>query len=68
MLMTKARFSDTLFKLFSECFNALPLAHIVKNRIFVVHGGLPKPSNVTLEQIEKIDRFAQPGTQGIFVV
>ncbi|ORX90653.1 putative phospho protein phosphatase [Basidiobolus meristosporus CBS 931.73] len=61
----KSKFSETMFKLFTETFNVLPLAHVVQNKIFVVHGGLFSRDNVTLDEIRKIDRFSQPGHEGL---
>ncbi|KAG1233282.1 hypothetical protein G6F68_019061 [Rhizopus microsporus] len=61
----KAKFSDMMFKLFSETFNALPLAHVIENKIFVTHGGLLSRDDVTLDEIRKIDRLGQPGSEGL---
>jgi serine/threonine-protein phosphatase 5 len=61
----KHKYNDTLFKLFTECFNALPLAHVINHRIFVVHGGLPSTPGVTLKDISDIHRFKQPGTDNL---
>ncbi|KAI8084252.1 Metallo-dependent phosphatase-like protein [Gilbertella persicaria] len=63
----KAKFSEMMFNLFSETFNALPLAHVVQNKIFVTHGGLFSRDNVTLDEIRKIDRIGQgqPGSEGL---
>jgi serine/threonine-protein phosphatase 5 len=63
----KAKFSDLMFKLFSETFNALPLAHVIENKVFVTHGGLFSRDNVTLDEIRKIDRIGQgqPGSDGL---
>ncbi|KAI9307747.1 Metallo-dependent phosphatase-like protein [Cunninghamella echinulata] len=63
----KAKYSDLMFKLFSETFNALPLAHVIQNKILVVHGGLFSRDDVTLDDIRKIDRLAlkQPPNDGL---
>ncbi|CDS09702.1 hypothetical protein LRAMOSA02379 [Lichtheimia ramosa] len=63
----RAKFNETMFKLFSETFNALPLAHVIENKILVVHGGLFSKDDVTLDDIRKIDRLSlgQPGTDGL---
>ncbi|KAI7870813.1 Serine/threonine-protein phosphatase-like protein 5 [Spinellus fusiger] len=63
----KAKFSDVMFKLFSETFNALPLSHVIENKIIVVHGGLFSRDDVTLDDIRNIDRLAlrQPGSEGL---
>ncbi|ORZ33942.1 Metallo-dependent phosphatase-like protein [Catenaria anguillulae PL171] len=56
----KHKFNPATFNVFTEVFNAMPLVHIVSEKLFVVHGGLPSTDGVTLEQIEKINRFRQP--------
>ncbi|KAI9022292.1 Serine/threonine-protein phosphatase-like protein 5 [Phycomyces nitens] len=63
----KAKFNDMMFKIFSETFNSLPLAHVIGNKILVVHGGLFSRDDVTLDDIRKIDRLAlrQPGNDGL---
>ncbi|KAL1923412.1 uncharacterized protein VTP21DRAFT_8392 [Calcarisporiella thermophila] len=53
----KAKFSDTMYKLFTQTFTCLPLAHLISDKIFVVHGGLFSKDGVTLDDIRKIDRF-----------
>ncbi|OMJ08821.1 Serine/threonine-protein phosphatase 5 [Smittium culicis] len=60
-----------IFELFTEAFNCLPVSHVVKNQIYVVHGGLysedvtEEKNGVTLDMIRKIDRFKQPGDSGL---
>ncbi|KAJ1911236.1 Palmitoyl-protein thioesterase 1 [Tieghemiomyces parasiticus] len=61
----KAKFSETMFKLFAETFNALPLGHLIQEKIFVVHGGLFSRDNVSLDEIRQINRFMQPPTEGL---
>ncbi|KAI8338341.1 Metallo-dependent phosphatase-like protein [Chlamydoabsidia padenii] len=63
----KAKYSEMMFKLFSETFNALPLAHVIQHKILVVHGGLFSRDDVTLDDIRKIDRLAlrQPPNDGL---
>ncbi|ORX63207.1 protein phosphatase 5 [Hesseltinella vesiculosa] len=63
----KAKYSEVMFKLFSDTFNALPLAHVIENKILVVHGGLFSRDGVTLDDIRKIDRLAhrQPPNEGL---
>ena len=38
-----------------------------RKRFFVVHGGLFSKDGVTLDDIRKIDRFHQPGSEGLMV-
>ncbi|KAI9006921.1 Serine/threonine-protein phosphatase 5 [Hyaloraphidium curvatum] len=61
----KAKFNDTMFKLFSEVFDAIPVANVIENKVFVVHGGLPSQENATLDDIRNIDRYKQPGSEGL---
>ncbi|KAG2196000.1 hypothetical protein INT47_011505 [Mucor saturninus] len=63
----KAKFSEMMFNLFSETFNALPLSHVIEHKIFVTHGGLFSRDGVTLDEIKKIDRIGQgqPGSDGL---
>ncbi|KAI8903779.1 serine/threonine-protein phosphatase 5-like protein [Gorgonomyces haynaldii] len=65
----KAKYTELVFKFFSELFNAVPLANLIgrpdQERILVIHGGLFSRDDVTLDEIRKIDRFRQPGSQGI---
>ena len=44
-----------IWKSFTELFNFLPLAAIVDNKIFCLHGGL-SPDIETIDQIRKLDR------------
>lgn len=62
----RVRLTLDSIQLFSETFNALPLAHVIENKILVVHGGLFSKDDVTLDDIRKIDRLSlgQPGTDG----
>lgn len=61
----KAKYSEKMFQLFSELFNAMPLAHVIENRVFVVHGGLFSKDGVKLEELCQIDRFKQPPDGGM---
>lgn len=60
---------DTVYKLFSEAFTFLPLATLIHKDYLVLHGGLFSRDDVTLDDIRKIDRFAQkqPGTSGLMM-
>jgi len=55
------KYGDKMRDLFAEVFCALPLAHVLNNRVFVVHGGIPSnPEPMMLEDIEAVNRFRQP--------
>jgi len=51
----KRRYSVKLWKTFTDCFNCLPVAAIVDEKIFCCHGGL-SPDLQTMDQIRKISR------------
>lgn len=45
-----------IYRLCRRSFRQLPLAHIIGNEVFVVHGGLPLDRHVTINEIQTIDR------------
>lgn len=51
----KRRFNIKLFKIFTDCFNCLPLAGVVNSTIFCVHGGL-SPNFENFDQIRNLNR------------
>jgi len=51
----KRRFSIKLWKTFCDCFNCLPLAAIVDQKIFCCHGGL-SPDLTQMDQIRRVMR------------
>lgn len=51
----KRRYNTKLWKTFTDCFNCLPIAAIVDDKIFCCHGGL-SPDLHDLEQIKEIAR------------
>lgn len=53
------KYDRNLFKLIQRCFCALPLATMIGEKVFVVHGGLPRRKGVTIEDICRIQRFRQ---------
>lgn len=54
-----AKYDPGIFHLCQEVFEALPLVHVINDRIFVVHGGLPRHDGVTLEDIRRLPRCSQ---------
>lgn len=65
----KAKYNERIFKLFSESFSALPLATLIGDKYFVLHGGLFSDDAVSLDDIRKLDRHAQrqPGQSGLMM-
>ena len=53
----KAKYDSSIMQLFSECFRALPIGAILDGRVLILHGGLFKQDGVTIQDIQKIDRF-----------
>lgn len=51
----KRRYSTKLWRTFTDCFNCLPIAAIVDDKIFCAHGGL-SPELFDMEQINRVAR------------
>jgi serine/threonine-protein phosphatase 5 len=50
--------ADSVEQAFRGWFNALPVAHVVDSRVFVVHGGVPKKRDATISDINALNRDA----------
>ncbi|UKJ87747.2 protein-serine/threonine phosphatase [Theileria orientalis] len=50
------KYDGHIYNLFQKIFWELPLVVIIENRIVVVHGGLFRHKNVTLEKLSSVDR------------
>ncbi|TDH65242.1 uncharacterized protein CCR75_006060 [Bremia lactucae] len=61
----KHKYDETVMQLFTEVFNWLPLAAVIEHKVIVVHGGLFSDENVTLADIEKVDRNREPPESGL---
>ena len=61
----KAKYDDTIFRLFLEVFEWLPLSAVIANKVFCTHGGLPTDPTVTLEDIAAIPRGMEPPESGL---
>lgn len=51
----KRRFGIKLWKTFTDCFNCLPCAAVIDEKIFCMHGGL-SPELTSLDQVKRIVR------------
>ncbi|CAH2266304.1 jg17839 [Pararge aegeria aegeria] len=60
----KRRYNIKLWKTFTDCFNCLPVAAIVDEKIFCCHGGL-SPDLQAMEQIRRIMRPTDVPDQGL---
>eukprot|EP01138_Halocafeteria_seosinensis_P015381 gb/GECG01015698.1/.p1 GENE.gb/GECG01015698.1/~~gb/GECG01015698.1/.p1 ORF type:complete len:526 (+),score=77.20 gb/GECG01015698.1/:1-1578(+) len=61
----KHKLDSSLMELFTEVFQALPLAACINNKAFVVHGGLMSKDGTTLDEIRNIRRFMEPPETGL---
>lgn len=60
----KKRYNIKLWKVFGDCFNCLPVAALIDDKIFCMHGGLsPELSN--FDQIRKINRPTEIPEMGL---
>ncbi|KAJ3435431.1 serine/threonine-protein phosphatase pp1 isozyme [Anaeramoeba flamelloides] len=58
------KYNIHVWKAFSDCFNVLPFAAIIENKIFCVHGGLSR-SLISLNQIRSIIRPTEVKDNGL---
>ncbi|GAB4824812.1 Serine/threonine-protein phosphatase 5 [Ancistrocladus abbreviatus] len=61
----RSKLNETFVELFAEVFCSLPLAYVINEKIFVVHGGLFSVDGVKLDDIRAIDRFCEPPEEGL---
>jgi len=61
----KHKYPGVPLELFTEVFDTLPLAHIIGEKIYVVHGGLFGEDGVKIEQVQKADRKREPPQTGL---
>eukprot|EP01111_Echinosteliopsis_oligospora_P002844 TRINITY_DN1447_c0_g1_i1.p1 TRINITY_DN1447_c0_g1~~TRINITY_DN1447_c0_g1_i1.p1 ORF type:complete len:337 (+),score=76.96 TRINITY_DN1447_c0_g1_i1:1645-2655(+) len=60
----KRRYNIRLWKTFTDCFNCLPIAAIIDEKIFCMHGGL-SPDLKTMDQIRRVARPTDVPDQGL---
>merc|ERR1719359_2196631 len=61
----KHKFDMKVMSVFTEVFQALPLAHLINKKVFVVHGGLPANTATTMDDVAAIQRFREPPESGL---
>lgn len=60
----RAKYNETMVKLFAETFRNLPLGAVLAGKVFVVHGGLFTRDDVTLDELRSLNRFREPPDEG----
>ncbi|XP_022742276.1 serine/threonine-protein phosphatase PP1 isoform X2 [Durio zibethinus] len=60
----KRRFNVRLWKIFTDCFNCLPVAALIDEKILCMHGGL-SPELENLDQIKEIQRPMEVPDNGL---
>jgi serine/threonine-protein phosphatase PP1 catalytic subunit len=60
----KRRYNIRLWKTFTDCFNCMPVAAIIDEKIFCVHGGL-SPDLDSMEKVRRIPRPTDVPDQGL---
>jgi len=60
----KRRYNFKVWKMFGDCFNCLPVAAIIDDKIICMHGGL-SPDLTNLEQITRIMRPTEVPDEGL---
>lgn len=58
------KYSERIYEACIHSFCALPVAALVDNRFFCVHGGI-SPELITLDDLTTINRFQEPGSHGL---
>lgn len=63
----KHKFDQNVMSLFTEVFRWLPLAAVIQDTVFVVHGGLSTANDgaVSLDDIDRIQRNREPPESGL---
>lgn len=52
----RQKYGGFVYQKFQEIFHLLPLCVVMEKRVFVVHGGLCRKDNITLQHIDKLNR------------
>lgn len=59
------KYDEKVHTLFSDSFKLLPLAYVLNKKIFICHGGIPSKTDITLADIENINRNMEPLDEGV---
>ncbi|GBE84489.1 Metallo-dependent phosphatase-like protein [Sparassis latifolia] len=58
------KYSATIYDACIQSFQSLPVAALIDGKFFCVHGGI-SPELQLLEDVDKLNRFAEPDSQGL---
>merc|ERR1719193_1048493 len=58
------KYNVDMYRLFCEAFCYMPLAHILNDKVFVVHGGLFSKDDGKLSELVATDRVREPPQEG----
>ena len=58
------KYDQEIYERIMDCFDLLPLACVINNKFFALHGGI-SPGMKTLDDIKKINRFGEPPKKGL---
>ena len=61
----QSKYNQQMCEVFREVFCWIPLAHVINQKAFVVHGGLFSSDDVTIADLQKIDRNREPPDEGL---
>eukprot|EP00754_Rhynchopus_humris_P021514 Rhum_TRINITY_DN14748_c4_g2::Rhum_TRINITY_DN14748_c4_g2_i1::g.114616::m.114616 len=53
------KYSESMYELMLEVFDCMPLVAVVNDQVFVVHGGIPRYADATIEEINLVDRYQE---------
>jgi serine/threonine-protein phosphatase 5 len=59
-----SKYNSYVYQECSDMFNTLPLGHLLNKKVLIVHGGLFTDETLTIEDIQKLNRFRQPPETG----
>jgi serine/threonine-protein phosphatase 5 len=61
----KHKYDDVVMNMFTKVFNWLPLAAVINNKVFAVHGGIStQEGGMTLAQVDAVVRNKEPSDAG----
>lgn len=59
------KYNSNIYDLFNDLFDSLPISAIIDGQFICLHGGL-SPDIKTVEDLQKLNRFIEPPTEGAY--